>query len=126
VHVFSARVCSATATGSRSRPEDYIFDHLPVHDAAFLDSTMRLPTVGSPESASGLTAEGIAAFVAQQYTTARTAASAAGAVEHTAVTDAVSSLLGISSSSAGSSGSGKREEVELPVATFVGSDKRMR
>jgi predicted Zn-dependent peptidase len=83
---------------------------------------MGLPTLGTPESVSGLTAEGIAAFVAQQYTPSRTVVSAAGAVEHTAVADAVSSLLGISSSSS----SGKSEEVELPVATFVGSDKRMR
>jgi predicted Zn-dependent peptidase len=84
---------------------------------------MSLPTLGTPESVSGLTAEGVAAFVAQQYTPARTVVSAAGAVEHTAVADAVSSLLGISS---GASSSGKKEEVELPVATFVGSDKRMR
>jgi mitochondrial-processing peptidase subunit beta len=120
----AAATTAAITAGSRSRAEDYIFDHL--HDAAFLDSTMGLPTLGTPESVSGLTAEGIAAFVAQQYTPARTVVSAAGAVEHTAVADAVSSLLGISSSSAGSSSSGKREEVELPVATFVGSDKRMR
>ena len=45
--------------------------------------------------------------------------SAAGAVDHGKVVDAASSLLG---SIKGSS----TDEIELPHANFVGSDKRMR
>ncbi|CAN0388548.1 unnamed protein product, partial [Discosporangium mesarthrocarpum] len=56
-------------------------DHL--HDAAYLDTPMGMPILGTPESVSGLSAESLGAFLASTGLSGpRVVVAGAGAVHH--------------------------------------------
>lgn len=111
---------ACTLAGAAARPEEVIMEHL--HDAAYLDTSMGLSVLGTPETVDALTAEDVAAFAATNVTAARTVVTAAGAVDHAAFEAAVAEGF----SGLPSVDSAKSLDAAMEPAYFTGSDKRMR
>jgi processing peptidase subunit beta len=105
--------------GSVDSPERHLLEHL--HDAAFLDTAMAMPVMGTAPSVESISSSDVSAFVARNFTGPRVVVSGAGGVEHAALADASSSLLGsLPSTPPGGL------EAPMEPGFFVGSDKRMR
>ncbi len=78
--------------GINDSPEELAYDLL--HDAAFPGQPVGRPIIGTPESVVSFTAEDLAAFLASRYIGPRTVVSAAGAVDHAALTRHAEALFG--------------------------------
>ncbi|MFZ4809154.1 MAG: M16 family metallopeptidase [Hyphomicrobiaceae bacterium] len=78
--------------GINDSPEELAFDLL--HDAAFPGQPVGRPIIGTPDSVVSFTAGDLGAFLASRYIGPRTVVSAAGAVDHAALTRHAEALFG--------------------------------
>lgn len=75
----SFAVCVALyQPAAHANPQLNLMDHL--HDAAFLDTAMGMPVMGTAESVSGLSAESLQAFSEATLAGSRVVVAGAGAV----------------------------------------------
>jgi len=108
----------ATLEATAVSPDEVLFEHL--HDAAYLDTTMGMSVLGTPETVGALGPDDIAAFAAANVSAPRTVVCAAGAVDASAFEAAALEAFGGLPSGSGAA------EVSSGSAVFTGSDKRMR
>ncbi len=118
LHV-AKKAISNEINGAENAPEAHVMEHL--HDAAYLNSPMGMPVLGTSESVANITSSDIDSFVSRHLIGPRIVLVASGGVQHNDLVDIASPLLGdISSSPPG------RVEEAVKAASFVGSDKRLR
>ncbi|CAN0154442.1 unnamed protein product, partial [Ascophyllum nodosum] len=104
---------------ARCDPRSALMDHL--HDAAFLDTSMGMCPLGTPETVGALVLDGVKNFYTRGLSGSRVIVSGAGAVHQGSLTDLASSLLGDVPA-----GEASALEETMEPAHFLGSDKRMR
>ncbi len=100
-------------------PEAHVMEHL--HDAAYLNSPMGMPVLGTAKTVANISASDVDSFVSHHLIGPRLVLTASGGVQHNDLVDIASSLLGDISSSP----SGGVDEA-MKASSFVGSDKRLR
>ncbi len=113
------KAISNEINAAENAPEAHVVEHL--HDAAYLNSPMGMPVLGTAETVANITASDIDSFVSRHLIGPRIVLAASGGVQHNDLVDIATPLLGdISSSPPG----GMEEAIK--ASSFVGSDKRLR
>ncbi len=113
------KVISNEINAAENAPEAHVVEHL--HDAAYLNSPMGMPVLGTAETVTNITTSDVDSFVSRHLIGPRIVLAASGGVQHNDLVDIASPLLGdISSSPPGG------VEEAIKASSFVGSDKRLR
>jgi predicted Zn-dependent peptidase len=78
--------------GIKDSPDELAYDL--IQEAAYPDQPVGRPIIGTPESVSAITADGLRSFLAAHYRGPQMVISAAGAVDHSAITRHAEALFG--------------------------------
>ncbi len=113
------KAISNEISAAENAPEAHVMDHL--YDAAFLNSPMGMPVLGTTASVANINTSDIDLFVSRHLVGPHIVLAASGGVRHNDLVDIASPLL----QDVPSSPPDGAEET-IKASSFVGSDKRMR